>query len=130
MENTHNSAVCLVNKGEHSGKLAVIVEIVDHARAILDGPATGVPRGLYHYNNVLLTPLVMKLPRGARSKKVRKEFEAQKIVEKWEASSWAKRRAAKTARQNLSDFGRFEVMVHQKRRRNVVRKAVSKAKAA
>ncbi|KAG9043415.1 hypothetical protein FS837_009648 [Tulasnella sp. UAMH 9824] len=99
-------------------------------QAILDGPTTGVPRGLYHYNDLLLTPIVMKLPRGARSKKVRKEFEAQKVVEKWEGSSWAKRRAAKTARQNLGDFARFEVMVLQKRRRNLVRKAVSKAKAA
>lgn len=85
---------------------------------------------MYHYTDLLLTPIVMKVPRGARSKKVRKEFEAQKIVEKWEASSWAKRRAAKVSRQNLSDFGRFEVTVLKKRRRDAVRKAVVKAKAA
>ncbi|KAG8988929.1 hypothetical protein FRB90_001585, partial [Tulasnella sp. 427] len=122
--------VCLVNKGEHNGKLAVIVEIVDHARAILDGPVAGVPRGLYHYTDLLLTPIVMKVPRGARSKKVRKEFEAQKITEKWEASSWAKRRTAKVGRQNLSDFERFEVLVLKKRRRDSVRKSLSKSKAA
>ena len=91
---------------------------------------SGVPRGQFFYRDLTLTPIVMKLPRGARSKKVRKELEAQKIIEKWEGSSWAKRRAALKARKELSDFGRFEVMILKKRRRDLVNKAVSKLRKA
>jgi len=122
--------VVLVNSGPYSGKLAVIVEIVDHARALIDGPTTGLPRGVYFYRDLILTPIIMKLPRGAREGKVRKEFEAQKIVEKWESSSWAKSRKARFDRANLNDFGRHEVLVLRRRRAGLINKAIGQASKA
>merc|ERR1711977_720235 len=57
--------VVLVNDGPSSGKLAVIVEIIDHARALIDGPETGVPRQAIADKKVVLTPYVLKkLPRA------------------------------------------------------------------
>lgn len=70
----------------------------------------------------------MKIPRGARSGTVRKKMHDQKVVEKWESSNWYKRRQALEARKNLNDFGRFEVMVLKKRRRDAVRKVLHKEK--
>ncbi|KAG8979188.1 hypothetical protein FRB94_012195 [Tulasnella sp. JGI-2019a] len=122
--------VCLIENGRCAGKIAPIVEIIDHNRAILDSPATGVPRGPYAYRHLTLTSHVMKLPRGSRTGTVRKKMAEQKVLEKWEGSSWYKRRTALAARKTLSDFGRFEVMILKKRRRDVTRKAIHKEKKA
>jgi len=122
--------VCLINDGRWAGKVAPIVEIIDHNRAILDSPATGVPRGPFAYRHLTLTSIVMKLPRGARTGTIRKKMVDQKVVEKWEGSSWCKRRQALQARRELSDFGRFEVMILKKRRRDAARKTLSKEKKA
>lgn len=53
-------------------------------------------------------------------------MEEQKVVEKWEGSSWHKRRTALASRKALSDFGRFEVMILKKRRRDATRKSIHK----
>ena len=104
--------------------------LIQILQALLEGPCTGVPRGVHAYRDLILTPIVLKVPRGARSKKLKKEFEAQKIVEKWEGSSWAKRRQAREARRALSDFGRFEVQMLKKRRAEPIKKEVCAAKKA
>ncbi|KAK9768770.1 hypothetical protein K7432_000291, partial [Basidiobolus ranarum] len=60
--------VVLLNHGPEAGKLAVIVEILDHNRAIVDGPTTGVSRQAYAYRRLTMTPLVVKrLPRWVGS---------------------------------------------------------------
>ncbi|KAF8315586.1 hypothetical protein DL93DRAFT_2078765 [Clavulina sp. PMI_390] len=123
--------VVLVNKGELSGKIAVIAEIIDHNRAIIDGPSTGVPRQPFSFRHLTLTTFVVpKLARGAGTGAVRKQFEASGIAAKWSASSWSKKREASKSRRATSDFDRFKVMLLKKARRDVVRKAVKKAKAA
>ncbi|KAG5653470.1 hypothetical protein H0H81_000239 [Sphagnurus paluster] len=123
--------VVLLKSGPNAGKIAIISEIIDHNRAIIDGPTTSVPRQAYPYKHLTLTPLkVTGLPRGAGTGAVRKLAEKEAIVEKWEKSSWAKKRAAVEARRSLNDFGRFSVMLAKKQRRDIVRKAVHKAKKA
>ena len=94
--------VVLLKSGPYQGKIAVIVEIIDHRRvsnlphfsgalvtenavlqAIVDGPTTGVPRQSFAYRHLTLTPLSIKLPRAARTGIVRKYVEKQGVVEKW-----------------------------------------------
>ncbi|KAF9239315.1 ribosomal protein L14-domain-containing protein [Melanogaster broomeanus] len=119
--------VVLLNSGPSAGKIAVIAEIIDHNRAIIDGPITSVPRQSFPYRHLTLTPLrLTKLPRGAGSGVIRKQLEKEDTVGKWENSSWAKKRAAVEKRRTLSDFGRFEVMLAKKSRRDAVRKALAK----
>ncbi|KAJ2507958.1 hypothetical protein H4217_008666, partial [Coemansia sp. RSA 1939] len=61
--------VVLINSGSDAGKIATIVEIVDHRRAIVDGPTTNVKRQVVPFNNVVLTDIVVKsLPRAIGSK--------------------------------------------------------------
>ncbi|KAJ7573853.1 ribosomal protein L14-domain-containing protein [Mycena floridula] len=123
--------VVLLKSGPSEGKIAVIAQIIDHNRAIIDGPSTSVPRQSYPYKHLTLTPICLKdLPRAAGSSVIKKQLEKEDIVKKWEGSSWAKRRAAIAARRALNDFGRFNIMVEKKKRRDVVRKAVAKAKKA
>jgi len=121
--------VVLIQKGPYEGNIAVISEIIDHNRAIIDGPLTGVPRQALPYRHLTLTSLIVpKIPRGAGTGVVRKQFEASGVGEKWANSSWAKKREAILKRRKLTDFGRFSVMAQKKARRENVRKAVKKAK--
>ncbi|QRV96214.1 ribosomal protein L14 [Ceratobasidium sp. AG-Ba] len=120
--------VVLLKNGPSEGKIATIVEIIDHNRAIIDGPLTGVPRQPYPYRHLVLTPLTVKgLPRAAGTGVVKKYFEKTDVLAKWEKSAWAQRRASITKRRTLSDFDRFSVMVYKKQRRDAAYKAAKKS---
>ncbi|TFK96785.1 60S ribosomal protein L14, partial [Pterulicium gracile] len=120
--------VVLLKSGPDAGKIAVIAEIIDHNRAIIDGPTTGVTRQSFPYKHLTLTPIrLTTLPRAAGTGVVRKLLEKEQIVEKWNKSSWAQKRAAVEARRGLSDFERFGVMVAKKVRRDTVRREGKKA---
>lgn len=122
--------VVLINKGEDTGKLAVVVEIIDHnkvrpiipfasqrvsrahldallfsfSQAIIDGPSTGVPRQAIRYRYLSLTPhVVPKLPRAGNTATVKKYYEKSGVAEKWTQSSWAKKREAAKLRSEMSD---------------------------
>ncbi|KAK9709939.1 hypothetical protein K7432_008706 [Basidiobolus ranarum] len=121
--------VVLLNSGVDAGKLAVIVEILDHNRAIVDGPTTGVARHAHAYRRLTLTPLVVKdLPRGTGSGAVKKALEKQEIVAKWEKTTWAQKLAAREKRAALTDFDRFKLMKLRKQRRNIVGKQIATLK--
>ncbi|MBW0517343.1 hypothetical protein O181_057058 [Austropuccinia psidii MF-1] len=114
-----------------NGKLATIVEIVDHGRALIDGPTTSVPRQSVAFRRVILTPFVIKgLPRGARSATVGKAFEKAEVSKKWEASGWKRNIDARAIRRSLTDFQRFEVMLLKRQRRDIIGKGLVKAKRA
>ncbi len=138
----------LLKTGPHVGHIAVISEIIDHNRvsvqtshhstplphpfsqAIIDGPITGVPRQAFPYRHLTLTSLtVPNLPRNAGSGTVKKYLEKADTISKWESSAWAKKRAAAAKRRTLTDFERFQVLVHKKARRDKVRKVLKAAKA-
>jgi large subunit ribosomal protein L14e len=71
-----------------------------------------------------------KLPRGGRTGTVQKHMTTGGIVEKWNKSKWATKRAAVEKRRSLNDFERFKTLVAKKARRDVVRKSVKGAKKA
>ena len=100
-------------------------------QAVIDGPTTGVPRQSFPYRHLTLTPLrLTKLTRGAGAGVVKKQLEAEGIVEKWNKSAFAQKRAAVEARRQLNDFGRFKVMLAKKQRTDRVRKSLHAAKKA
>ena len=78
-------------------------------QALVDGPSSkekaAVPRHAISLANVILTPIVLpKLPRAAGTGAVAKAWE------KWDQSTWAKKREQREKRRGLSDFERFKVM--------------------
>lgn len=110
--------VVYLTVGPNAGSLAIIVEIVDHNRALIDGPSTKVPRQVISYSNVTLTPYVIeKLPRSAGSTAVAKFWEQSGVQAKWDASAWAKKLEARKRRAALTDFERFQVMRLKKQRK-------------
>ncbi|KAJ2521788.1 hypothetical protein H4217_001161 [Coemansia sp. RSA 1939] len=118
--------VVLINSGSDAGKIATIVEIVDHRRAIVDGPTTNVKRQVVPLNNVVLTDIVVKsLPRAIGSKRLAVFLEKNQVVEAWQKSAWAKKIDARQRRANLSDFDRFKLMRLKKQQRNIVDRQVA-----
>ena len=47
--------VVYINFGQHAGKLAVIVDIVDGKRVVVDGPTTNVPKHVISNRRFALT---------------------------------------------------------------------------
>jgi large subunit ribosomal protein L14e len=119
----------------YDGRIAVIVEIVDHKRVLVDGPSESedkvVPRHAAALSNLALTPIVMeKFPRAIGNGPLRKKWEEQEIEKKWEETQFAKNRVKSAKRRALNDFERFKVMRLRKQVRYEERKALAKIKAS
>merc|ERR1719356_2308962 len=73
-----------------------------------------------------LTDFRVKVRRGCREKVLKKELEKDEIMKKWSETSWAKKLAAKKARESMTDFDRFKLMVAKKKRAQAVKKTLKK----
>jgi len=118
--------VVLINYGPDEGKLAVIVEVIDQNRVLVDGPQTGVRRHSLSTKRIALTDILVAIPHGARQATLTKAYKKADVQAKWEKTAWAKKRAARAHKASLNDFDRFKVMLARKRTNNVVRAAHSK----
>ena len=119
----------------YEGRIAAIVEIVDHKRVLVDGPSSNetkvVPRHTASLANLALTPIVMsKLPRGIRNGPLKNKWEEAEVEKQWENSSFAQSRAKSAKRRALTDFERFKVMRLKKQVRYEEKKALAKIKAS
>eukprot|EP00500_Bicosoecida_sp_ms1_P002493 CAMPEP_0203806146 /NCGR_PEP_ID=MMETSP0115-20131106/33_1 /ASSEMBLY_ACC=CAM_ASM_000227 /TAXON_ID=33651 /ORGANISM="Bicosoecid sp, Strain ms1" /LENGTH=106 /DNA_ID=CAMNT_0050714803 /DNA_START=65 /DNA_END=382 /DNA_ORIENTATION=- len=92
--------VALVSYGPDEGKLCVIVDVVDQNRALVDGPisVTGVHRQTINFRSLALTPFTVKIGRNAREKSLKAAIAKAEVLPKWEATSWAKKRALRKTR--------------------------------
>ncbi|KFA77565.1 hypothetical protein S40288_05728 [Stachybotrys chartarum IBT 40288] len=127
--------VVLIN-GDHpfAGRLAAIVEIIDHKRVLVEGPSSdsefAVPRQSVPLSKVLLSQLSVEgLNRGARHASLKKQWDSSEIDSKWKETNWAKKREQIARRKGLTDFDRFKVLRLKKQRRFEERKALAKIKA-
>jgi large subunit ribosomal protein L14e len=104
--------VGLINYGPDEGKLCTILDVIDQNRVLVDGPSTetGVQRQVLTLKRISLTDL--KVPLDGPSPRLRyltKKFREAEILAKWNKSAWAKKRAARAAKANLTDFERFKL---------------------
>jgi len=123
-----------IREGRYEGRLAAIVEIIDHRRVLIDGPTSKegavVPRQAIPLDHIVLTPFVVeKLPKAAGTGPLKKLWEKSEIDKKWSESSWSKKREIQDRRSNLTDFERFKVMRLKKQMRFEVQKAHAKVRA-
>ena len=107
--------VVVLTYGPHAGKLATIVEIIDHGRVLVDGPTTGVPRHSVSFKRATLTPISLSIPRGIGSKALTAKVTKQDLQGLWAKTAWAKKMAKREARSNMSDFDRFKLMLARKK---------------
>ena len=127
----------VVINGDHpyDGRLAAIVEIIDHKRVLVEGPSSdpelAVPRQSVPLTKCLLSQLTVEgLNRGARHASLKKQWESSGIDAKWKETNWAKKRDQIARRKALTDFDRFKVLRLKKQRRFEERKALAKVKAS
>lgn len=104
--------------GRHAGKIATILEVIDHNRVIVDGPVsrTGVERQVVSLRWVQLTDLVVPVPRNAGAAALEKALDASGVLAKWENSNWAKTIAKRNMKASLNDFQRFALAKAKKHR--------------
>ncbi len=110
--------------GEDSGKLAVIVDIIDHNRVLVEGPE--LARQALSFKRCTLTDLLVKIPRNVGTTYLQKAIKDQNLVGKWNKTTWAKKLVTRQVRANLTDFDRFKLSVVKKQRRNIIGKQLAK----
>eukprot|EP00043_Microstomoeca_roanoka_P026516 m.11870 g.11870 ORF g.11870 m.11870 type:complete len:141 (+) comp6680_c1_seq1:105-527(+) len=120
--------VVLINQGPEAGKLGVIVNVIDQARALVDCSVTGVRRAPLSFKHMSLTDFKIDIPLFAKRNAVAKAFVDADIQNKWDQTAWAKKRAQRVKRANLTDFERFIVAQTRASRSLVVRQQVNAAK--
>ena len=104
--------VVLIKNGAFSSKIAVIVEILDHNRVLIDGPQaiTGVPRQVINLNNVSLTQFVVAhVTKGMTHQKLCLRFVKQNIMKRFNNTNAGKAIHRRELRQNMTDFDKFQV---------------------
>ena len=113
-----------VNYGKDQGKLAVILDILNENRVLIEGPESNVERQVIPIRRLTLTRFRVPVLKNQRSGFVRKAIQKFKLQEKWGQTGAAKKLVAKAKRASLGDFDRFKVMLLKKRlNKTVVAKA-------
>lgn len=109
----------MLKEGEFAGKTAVILDVIDLNRVLIQGPQ--VPRMACLIRTTDLTRIVIEVPRAARSKTMLKCWTAAEVDAKFAATSAAKKLARAQIRKNSTDFDRFKVMLAQKKKAHILR---------
>ncbi|EKE37420.1 hypothetical protein ENUP19_0346G0044 [Entamoeba nuttalli] len=100
--------------GPFASKLAVIVEILDHNRILVDGPQaiTGVPRQVVNLNTISLTSFVVnKVTRGMTHKKLCLRFTQDAIIKRFNKTATGKAIEKRILREKMTDFDKFQVSI-------------------
>jgi len=120
----------LINYGPYTGKIAFIIDILDQSRALIEGPesVTGVPRQQIPIRNLSLTPIQVKLGRGARASTVAAVIEKEKVLEKFNKTTWAKKIKLQQIRQTLTDFDRFKLLILRKKKSQIINREFAKVR--
>ncbi|KAI7686932.1 60S ribosomal protein L14 [Sarcoptes scabiei] len=73
--------VVLIDFGPDSGKLAVIVDVIDQNRALIDGTPSGVKRQAIQFKRIRLTKFKLPISFGTSSAIVQREWKKLQIDE-------------------------------------------------
>lgn len=109
----------MLKEGEFAGKTAVVLDVIDLNRVLIQGPS--VPRMPFLIRHTNLTRIVIDVPRAARTKTMMKCWTAAEVDAKFAATNAAKKLARAEIRKNLTDFDRFKVMLAQKKKAHILR---------
>ena len=109
----------MLNEGKFAGNIAVILDVIDLNRVLIQGPK--VPRQAFLIRHTNITRIVIEIPRAARTKTMMKYWVAGDVDVKFAATNAAKKLVRAETRKNLTDFDRFKVMLAQKKKAHILR---------
>lgn len=122
--------VVLINFGPFSGKLAVIVDIINGTKVVVDGTSFGVPRNVISNKRLTLTkfslPDVTPL---TSTKDLEAKIKAFGVADKFSKTGLGQKIRKQQVRAKLTDFDRFKVYQLKKKLGRVVRTHINKNRA-
>ena len=101
------------------GKLATIVDIVNDKRVLVDGD--GIARQVIPIRRLQLTRQVLKVGRGVRTGKLRKQIAKENVQETFNKSSLGQAYRKQARRAELNDFERFKVLALRRNLAKILR---------
>ena len=104
-----------INYGPMVGRIAVIVEIINTQRVLVEGPTSGVRRQEMSLRRLSLTDFVLDITRSIKSADLKKAVEAFDLNNKFNGTPYGRKLVRGATRAKLTDFDRFKVMVLRKR---------------
>lgn len=107
-----------------TNKIAVIVNVIDHSRVLVDGPE--IERQVLTFKNCLLTNIKFDLPLNSGTKTVLAKWEKAEITAKWEKGGWFAKLKQKEIRANTSDFDRFKRSILRRKAKTITDKFAAK----
>ncbi|KAI6179404.1 60S ribosomal protein L14 [Aphelenchoides besseyi] len=122
--------VAFIAKGKNESQLAVVVDVVDGNKVLVDGPSSGVPRGVRNLKDLHLTKYKIPIRVGQRTKNVQKAYDEAKINDAWKNSAWSQKLEKRKIRANLTDFERFKVSRVKQLRNRLIRAEAGKLRKA
>jgi len=115
--------ICL---GQQIDKLAVIVDIVDDKRVVVDFVDCEEPRQTIPIKRFKLTDFTVKIVRAAATQAVKEAVKAEGISKKFFETKWGQRILRNHAQSNLTDFSRFKHERLVLKREEIVAKELAK----
>jgi large subunit ribosomal protein L14e len=119
--------LALISFGPLADSLAVVVDIIDATRVLIDVPNSAEPRQVIPVKRLKLTDIVVSFPRAASPDAVAQALADDDALGKWNTTKWAKRLALAKARSDLTDFQRFKYGRLVEKRQSLVKAALEKA---
>jgi large subunit ribosomal protein L14e len=123
--------VVSINFGPQAGKIAVVVDIVNGSRVIIDGPGLGVSRQMI--SNKRLTLTRFRIPEVSPAEKettLKQKIEKFNLSERYSSIGQGKKLKNQQRRANLTDFERFKVVCLKKKLGKAIRTHVNKNRKA
>lgn len=117
--------VAMINYGDEYGQLVVIVDVVDHNRALVDHP-NAKRRWVVNFRRLVLTDFKIEIPRLVSKENLKKAVAEDDVFKKFEQTAWGRRIARRKEKAEMTDFDRYKVMVARRKRAVAVRAAYRK----
>jgi len=124
--------VVLISEGRDTGKIAVIVNVIDQNRVLIDGGTiTGVERKAWRIKQLRLLDFVVEgIEWRSQTDAVKKAIEEQNIVEKWQGTKEYQRAEKIKTRKAMGDFDRYKLIDAKSKRNKILNELVeTKVKA-
>lgn len=119
--------VVYINYGPMAGRAAVVVDIVNGSKVVIDGPSLGVERQVISCRRLELTRFrLSNLTTTDKRSQLQKKIEDFGLEKRFNSCGVGKRIAKQKKRASLGDFERFKAMVLRRQLSKTVRTHVNK----
>ena len=123
--------VVYINLGPMAGKPAVVVDIVNGSKVVIDGPGLDIERQVISVRRLELTRFKLgKFQKDEKRSELAKQIAEFDLLKRFQSCGIGKRIVKQHKRAALSDFDRFKVQVLKRKLSKAVRTHINKNRKA